>query len=69
MKRKDALNPDTVRDPPDRESLVETAPTPAYNHAFEYLRPLPASFNNLDVHAHGVAGAEIKYFFFKISGE
>ena len=55
----DALNADTVGDFAGGEGFAKASAAASDDDAFEHLNALFVAFLNFDVHADGVAGAEV----------
>src|SRR6185436_10629671 len=60
VEREDALDADAARHLARGEGLADAAALPADDDALEDLDALLVAFHHLDVHAHGVSGAEIR---------
>src|SRR5438067_942540 len=67
MRRKDALHPFAVGNPPHRKRLVLTATFPPNDNAGENLDALFVSLDYTRVHAHAVANAKLDDFGFELT--
>ena len=56
-----AFDTDAKADLPNRERLADAATLAGNHNTFERLGPFPATLDDTNVHAHGVAGTEVRY--------